>query len=72
MRETHLHIYAFPSDVDLSVFESLLNQHLERNVSRKWQFRTKAPVFPSATRHSIWKIKVILPKLLLAIYFDDI
>lgn len=46
LRETHLHIYAFPSDVDSSLSESLLNQHLERNVSRKWPFRTKAHVFP--------------------------
>lgn len=46
MRETHLHIYDFPSYVDSSLFESLLNQHSEKNVSRKWSFKTKAHIFP--------------------------
>lgn len=44
--EAHLHIYDFPSDVDSSLSESALHQHLERNMSRKWPFRTKAHAFP--------------------------
>lgn len=70
MGEAHLHIYEFPSDVDSSLSESVLHQHLERNLSRKRPDRAKAPVFPFIDLS--YQTHAPLLKMLLAVYVGDI